>query len=393
MGRTASAAASTHIRDLTWDNVLAWRTARQHLTRRRPARDRLNVIADLGGLHAQVMSSAELTLLARIDDLAPEMVAEMLWHERSLVKTWGVRGTLHLLPSSEFALWTAAQAVAKPRYQIGAWQKAFGINQAEMETVLAAMPRVLNGAPLTREELAANLAAETGLPHLSERLNESWGSVLKPLAFAGVLCFGPNDGRLVRFTNPESWLGLAAAPAGSLDPDDAFATILRRYLRTYGPASREEIHRWFGALTPAQIERRLRLLGDEVALVEVEGRRAWALSDDLDALISAVPNGTVRLLPAFDQYVVNAPRDEIEVLPTAMRDRVYRTQGWFSPVVVRDGRMIGTWRHDQEGTRLKVEVEPFSRLSPGVKDQIADEAERVARYLDGNLSLSFASPP
>ena len=114
---------------------------------------------------------------------------------------------------------------------------------------------------------------------------------------------------------------------------------------------------------------------------------------DLDLVTAMAPTGTLRLLPAFDQYVVTAPRDQIEVLPEAMRDRVYRTQGWFSPVVVRDGRMIGTWRHEPEGTRLKIEIEPFIRLSPAAKDQIADEAERVARYLDGNLSLTFASPP
>lgn len=389
MTGTASAQTTPEIRELTWDNVLSWRMARQHLLRRRPASARLDVISDLCGLHAQVMSSAELTLLARIEDLAPGMVADMLWEDRTLVKTWGVRGTLHLLPASEYPLWTAAQALAKPRYHAGSWQKAFGVSQAEMEAVLAAMPRVLNGSLLTREDLAANLAAETGLTHLRERLNESWGSVLKPLAFAGVLIFGPNDGRAVRFTSPDHWLGQTDAIA----PDEAFTTILRRYLHTYGPATREEIHRWFGALTPAQIERRLRLLGDEVTVVEVDGKRAWALTADVNLMAAMTPTGTVRLLPAFDQYVVTAPRDEIEVLPEAMRDRVYRTQGWFSPVIVRDGRMIGTWRHDVDGTKLKVEIEPFHRLTPGVKDQIADEADRVARYLDGNLSLTFASPP
>jgi Winged helix DNA-binding domain len=213
MSRIASAQTSTPTRGLTWDNVLSWRMARQHLQRRRPATARLDVISDLGGLHAQVMSSAELTLLARVEDLSPGMVAEMLWQERTLVKTWGVRGTLHLLPSSEFALSTAAQAVATPRYHAGSWQKAFKISRDEMEAVLAAAPRVLHDRLLTREELAASLAAESGLPRLAERLNDSWGSVLKPLAFAGVLCFGPNDGRAVRFTSPGSWLGSSDAIA------------------------------------------------------------------------------------------------------------------------------------------------------------------------------------
>lgn len=76
-----------------------------------------------------------------------------------------------------------------------------------------------------------------------------------------------------------------------------------------------------------------------------------------------------------------------------MRQRVYWPQAWFSPVVVRDGRMIGIWRHERNGTRLMVAIEPFGRLSPSQKDQVADEADRLARFLNGNLSLTFAAPP
>jgi hypothetical protein len=363
--------------------------ARQHLRRRAPVGTRLDVVADLCGLHAQVMSSAELTLWARVDSLTPEMVPAMLWQERTLVKTWAMRGTLHLLPATELPLWTAAQAVARPRYHVASWQEAFGVSRAEMETILAALPEVLDGRMLNREELAAELAAATSRPHLAERLNESWGSVLKPLAFAGALCFAPSADRAIRFTRPDQWLG----GWETIAPDVAMADVIRRYLHAYGSATRDELSRWFGALTPAQAERHLKRLGNEVAVVTIDGARAWALAADVAGMAGMSPTGTVRLLPAFDQYVVTAPRDQPEVLPAEMRQRVYRPQAWFSPVVVRDGRMIGTWRHERNGTRIMVAIEPFVRLSPSQKDQVADEADRLARFLDGNLSLTFAAPP
>ena len=91
---------------LGWAQVMAWRTARHHLDERVPAKAMLDVVAEIAGVHVQVMSSAELTLAARVEGLGPDDVRCALWQERSLVKTWAMRGTLHLLPSAK--RWTAA---------------------------------------------------------------------------------------------------------------------------------------------------------------------------------------------------------------------------------------------------------------------------------------------
>ena len=96
-----------------WDQVMAWRAARHHLDERVPAKAMLEVADRIAGLHAQVLSSAELTLAARVEDLEPDAIRRALWEERSLVKTWAMRGTLHLLPSAEFPLWQAARSTTR----------------------------------------------------------------------------------------------------------------------------------------------------------------------------------------------------------------------------------------------------------------------------------------
>jgi hypothetical protein len=73
---------------LTWPSVLAWRVRRQGLAGRAPADEALAVVARIGGLHAQLLSSAELTLHARVDDLDVDAVTRALWTDRTLVKTW-----------------------------------------------------------------------------------------------------------------------------------------------------------------------------------------------------------------------------------------------------------------------------------------------------------------
>ena len=131
---------------------MAWRAARHHLDERVPAKAMLEVAGRVVGLHAQVLSSAELTLAARVEDLEPDAVRRALWEERSLVKTWAMRGTLHLLPSDEFPLWQAARSTTR-LWETGAWQRGFGVTLGELGRLNDAVAQALDGQLLTREEL------------------------------------------------------------------------------------------------------------------------------------------------------------------------------------------------------------------------------------------------
>jgi hypothetical protein len=190
---------------LDWDQVAGWRLRRHRLDERAPAGELLGVVAGIAGLHAQVMSSAELTLWARVEGLDRDAVRDALWRDRSLVKTWAMRGTLHVLPSAEFPLWQTALATRRG-YQRASWQRGFGVTAEQLRAMLQAIPRALDGRMLSREALADEVARITGSAELGDKLRHSWGSLLKPAASLGLLCFGPSDGQLVRFTRPDQWL-------------------------------------------------------------------------------------------------------------------------------------------------------------------------------------------
>jgi hypothetical protein len=366
---------------------IAWRLQRQHLVERAPAGSLVDVTSELCGLHAQLMSSAELTAWARVKDLGADDVARALWDDRSLVKLWAMRGTLHLLsaetyPTFQLALATISESRTKN------WLKLLEMTQREVDRVLDAIRLALVDQELTREELAAEVAKRTRSKAMGERVLSGWGSMLKPGSFLGDLCFAPSDGRNVRFTNPYAWLGVERP---DLDPEDAARQVGARFLAAYGPVTREEYQRWWGALrTPLQTERFLASI-DGVAEVDLDGAKAFMLEDDVDA-ISAVGRPTgVRLLPAFDLYVVTARRNDPLVLDLAMRDRVYRKSAWFSPVLLVNGRMEGVWKHEKKGKRVIVTVEPFAKVTPKVKKGAVEEAERLAAFLGGTLDLSFSA--
>jgi DNA glycosylase AlkZ-like len=377
---------------LGWDQVIAWRAARHHLDERVPATAMLEVVSGLCGLHAQVMSSAELTLWARVEGLEPGAVQRALWSERSLVKTWAMRGTLHLLVSAEYPLWQAARSTRRP-WESGAWQRGFGVTLAELERLNDAVAEALDGRLLTREELAARVGELTGSAELGDHLRGSWGAMLKPAAALGLLCFAPGQGQQVRFTRPDTWLG-AWAPR---DPEAAVDEVTRRFLAASGPVTREDFARWWGVPSPAQGRRLLERLGDEVAKVEVEGVAAYALAADVPGLVAAGGRGraggsrTVRLLPAFDQYVVTATVHAERLLPGPFKARVYRPQGWLSPVLLVGGRMEGVWRQETKGRRVQVSIEPFAGPLPAWARRAAEaEAERLAAFAGGQLELRWA---
>jgi hypothetical protein len=287
----------------------------------------LEVVGDLLGVHAQLMSSAEQAIAVR----GPEGdVQRALWGERTLVKTWVWRGTLHLIRAEDLGLYAGALGHVKPRYETPAWLRHHGLERAEAEAMLDAIPAALDGQLLTREELASAVAEIVGRAALKDKLRGGFGDLLKPAAFRGDLCFAPNQGRNVRFARPDQWLGRAMP-----QPDGAIEEVTRRYLRAYGPATREQYARWFGTPSAAQAARWLKAV--ESVEVDVEGEAQYVLEEDVDALRRARGGGVQRTLPAFDPYVVAAPRNVDAIVPPDVRPKIYRPQGWISPVIAVDG--------------------------------------------------------
>jgi uncharacterized protein YcaQ len=370
---------------LDWGQVAGWRQRRHHLDQRAPRAEMLAVTSRIAGLHAQVMSSAEQTLWARVDGFERSAVADALWRDRTLVKTWAMRGTLHLLPAAELPLWQAGQSTRRA-YEGGAWQRGFDITADEIEAMLAAVRTALEGRTLSREALADEVARITGSAKLGSQLRSGWGSVLKPAAYRGSLCFAQSDGQRVRFTRPDTWLGTWSEH----DPEAAVLETARRFIAAAGPVTREDYARWWG-VQPAEGGRVLRRLGDELVPVEVEGDAAWVLAKQADEIGESAPVPSVRLLPAFDQYVVMATRHAERLMPGPFKDRVYRPQGWLSPVVLVDGRMAGVWRQEAKGRRLLVTVEPFAKLGPRATRGVAEEAERLAAWSGAGLELSWTA--
>ena len=358
--------------------VRAFRLARHHLTDPLPAERMTEVVAAVGGIQAQVMSAAELAIWARCEGLSRDAVQESLWERRELVKTWCMRGTLHLLPAADWPLWSAALR-QRAQWRRPAWLRWFGLTLEEMEELIATIGARLDADGKTREEVAA-LAPE----HLRADFLRGWGSHLKPAAYEGVLVFGPNRGRNVTFVHPQAWLGAADA----VDDEDAGRELFRRFLRAYGPATHQDFAAWWGGGVVGTARQLLRSLEDDLELVQAEGREAWVLAEDAELLRSLDPPRSIHLLPVFDVYTLHyRPREAF--LPPNAYERIYRTAGWISPVVLVDGVVAGVWEHKKRARRLEVRVELFVRETKRLRAGIASRAKRLGEFLELPVELQL----
>jgi hypothetical protein len=364
----------------TWDEVRARRLARSSLTDRSGAPRLVQVAGDLGGVHAQVQASAELQLAARVDGVTQTDLREALWERRSLVKAWTVRGTLHLHPADELALWHAARrAVGRASEDLEAWRDPAGVlhpplGHDDVKAIRAAVWDALDGRCLLREELAEEVVKHIG-PGARERLLSGFAF------FLDELCQGPPQGAKVTFVRPDQWID----GWQEVEEEVALLEVCRRYLQTYGPARPADFREWFGGtgFKPADARAMFDSLGTELEEIDIEGHRAYVLAGDT---LFPGPEPSLRLLPEYDVYVMGF-REREHLVPLPVRDQVaaHGRGRYEGPAGVRfvlvDGAAAGLWERKKRGKRVELRVAPTRRLTRAQRAMLDAEAERIGAFL------------
>ena len=362
---------------LTWPQVLAWRMRRQLLEPIGKSSAHA-VVRRLCGVQAQVASSAELAVRVRRQGSRRGEVARAL-SEGRLIKTWAMRGTLHLLTPEDGGAVLSLMASGRS-WELPSWERYFRMSSKHWDVLRDTVREALDGKVMTREEVNAAIVAQRKLRHLDDELRSGWGTLFKPLAWQGELCFGPMRGNRVTFMRPET---ASARWAGVPEPDDAAPTVIVAYLGAYGPATIDNFRNWLsrGRVSAKQIRSWFKALGARIAEIEVEGERRYVLAKDLSELASSKPTTAVRLLPGFDQYVLGPGTEDGHIIPAKRRTAVSKQAGWIAPIVVAGGSVTGTW--DVDGERLRIDWFKESGAPP--RGKLATEIERISAILGRDL--------
>ena len=364
------------------DSIARFRLRRHHLLTG-TATDPITICRDMCGAQAQVMSAAYLQLWARNHAITRAEIDNQLWKTRALVKTSLMRQTLHLVPADEFPLYIAA---VKPSRIAGAMRimAKFGIEREEAEALSTLIMEALAQGPLGRTAINDKVR-----PKVSNKVRawmaRVWSIVRLPVA-EGLICYGRDEGSEVCFIRVDRWLPELKPEA--ISAVKAQCVLFRKYLSAYGPATPTDFAHWAG-ISMAEAKAIPALLESELVEIFSDQKKCFLLREDVAFLNKKfAEENSIRLLPSFDSYLL-AHREKDHLLSAKNYKRVYRNQGWISPVVLINGAVAGVWSYKIQNKELLVGVEPFGKLSRPVKAEIVREAESLAIFFQRQVECRF----
>jgi hypothetical protein len=278
-----------------------------------------------------------------------------------VVRSWPMRGTLHLVAAEDLRWMLALMA---PRVVAGAATRRA---QLDIDTTVIERARELavgalaGGRRLSRDELLA-VWDEAGVITAGQRGYH----LLRHLAQEATLCLGPVHAGQQQVVLVDEWI----PHPRRLEREEALGEVAWRYFASHGPATVKDLRRW-GHLLAADARAGLELARPRLASLEVDG-----VEHHMDPRTPEVLDACRRqargvfLLPGFDELILGY-EDRRCVLATEHADRIVPgANGMFRPTVVSDGQVVGTWKHAGHGSRRRVEATPFTTFPAGVADAI-----------------------
>ncbi len=356
------------------------RFASQHLTdETRLGPSPADVASAICGVQAQVPAAAALAMRARSKGLVAEDVPRALSAERSIVRTWLMRGTLHVTAAQDVR-WLLA--LFGPVFDAGGRRRRLelGLDEATCHAGLAVIRDVLGKlGPLTRHQILEHLLAR------GVRIASSGPPLIHLIAHAGrvgVICLGPPRGSDDTYVLLDDWV-----PRGKpVVRDAALAELARRYLAAYGPATEDDLATWSG-LPIGDARGAIKAIVTELREIGAAGRTMWILTGRLSG--AAGGNPVMRLLPNFDTYVLGY-RDRDLMIAPEFTSRIQRGGGWLHPALAVDGWIIATWHLQRRKGQLDVIVEPFESLDQAALSDLQEEVADVSRFAGQPAELTIA---
>ena len=343
------------------------RAATQLLHRPAAARDPAEIAREIAGAQAQDVYAGPLQFRSRSRRLTAADIARARTEDRSLLRTWAMRMTIHLIPTEDAGWWLPLFEPLIERWSARRLEQ-LGLPRVEQEKALAAIARALaDDGPLTRTE-ARERVARAGI-----ELDTQTGMHIALLAVvSAIACLGPDRGPTTCLVRREDWLGNKTR----FDRGRALAELARRYLGAFAPATDRDFAYWAG-LPLRDVRNGLETISREIEEVRVGEETMLTLRGGPPRLPA---QGQVRMLGNFDTYLLGWKDRAFAVSNEHAAHVKEGGGGWIRPVVVRDGVVVGGWRSSRTGGSLEISLNLDREVRSELSDAIQAEVADIARF-------------
>ncbi|MET8907518.1 winged helix DNA-binding domain-containing protein [Micromonospora sp. NPDC004551] len=334
------------------------------------------VVEWFGAMQAQDAASGLWSLGVRLPGRTQDDVRAAL-ERREALRTWPMRGTVHLVPPRD-ARWMLAVTGVRSLAGAATRRAQLGLSESDADRAADVLGEAMaGGGRLTRAECLATLRA-AGLDTDGQRgYHLLWYASQR-----GVTCIAPHVGTDQTFALLDEWAPDPHRP----ERDEALGLLAHRYVRGHGPVTRHELARWTG-LTVTDATRGIAAAGDALAPVEVDGTPAVVDASLLDA--PRAPVDDVHTLPGFDEYLLGYRDRSLMLDPEHANAVVPGNNGIFQATVVRGGRTVGIWKRTIAKRAVTVTVQQLTPFDAALRARVGSALARYAGFLGLPLRLTW----
>ena len=338
------------------------------------------LVSHLGAVQAQDFAGGKWAIGLRLRNVAEAGIEEAI-AERTIVRTWPMRGTLHFVPAADVRWMLELTASRVVTGNAGRYRQ-LELDEHTFDVGRDVLIKALSGAKeLTRQAIyrllkEAGIKLEGGGPLDSGQIRGL--HILAYHAQTGLICYGRHQGRQPSFALLDEWV----PQPRSLDRDEALTELTKRYFTSHGPATVQDFA-WWSGLPLRDVRRGIELAGGHLDRLDIDGTQYWVGCDIAGAIDDPA---RVHLLPPFDEYTV-AYRDRSAVVATEHKE-LASSGGVFRPIIVVDGRVVATWKGAVKKGALEVIPTPFAGSHAVDAAVFHAAAGRYANFLGVPLSVS-----
>lgn len=323
------------------------------------------VVTWMGAMQSQTLDMAKWAIGSRLENKTVKDIDEAL-NTGQVIRTHILRPTWHFVSAGDIYWMNELTGPRlKPAYR--SYVKTFGGDESLILSSVNVIGELLTGGKhLTKQEIGnALLTRDIQLddPHLKMAISYA--------EIEGVLVNGRLNGNKQTFTLLEEWVPRTP----SISKEEALERLARKYFTSHGPATLQDFV-WWSGLSLTEGRKSLESIKPEFICESVNGRDFWMKND-----IQCPPsNGDAPLLlPPFDEFVVSY-KDRSEIIEEIHYGKVMTKNGLFSPTILMNGEIIGSWKKVSRKGSPQIELSLFGKPTKRKQDLFKSQIRRLEKF-------------
>jgi hypothetical protein len=356
---------------MTSRDIVQLRQQNQHITGSQSEKPR-DVVCWMGAVQAQDYPAALWAVGLRTRKATAESVEQAI-AERTIIRTWPMRGTLHFVTPADVR-WMLKYLTPRIVARAAPRLRELNLDEATFSQSETVFTKALQGGRQRTRNAMYTLLERNNISCAGQRGMH----ILWKLAQDGLICFGPRDGKQPTFVLLDEWI-----PGKKIIPrEEAIAELTNRFFSSHGPATLKDFI-WWSGLTTAEARSGLEEVKTLFASQSVDGQTYWFPREHV---ARRRVTQSVHLLPAFDEYLVGY-KDRNAAVESAEARRALPGGGILRATVILDGRIIGTWRRTIVKEEVAIDVDPFAPLDKSQRRGIEEVAARYGKFLGKSVTV------